>query len=38
MVVTNDAHYLTREDSYVQDVLMCVQMQKTVDDPDPDEV
>lgn len=33
MVVTNDAHYLTREDAYAQDVLMCIQMQKTVDDP-----
>ncbi|MBE6915887.1 MAG: DNA polymerase III subunit alpha [Ruminococcaceae bacterium] len=32
-VVTNDVHYLTREDSYVQDVLMCVQMNKTLDDP-----
>lgn len=34
LVVTNDAHYLTREDSRIQDVLMCIQMQKTVDDPD----
>lgn len=33
MVVTNDAHYLTREDAQMQDVLMCIQMQKTVDDP-----
>jgi len=34
LVVTNDAHYLRREDSRMQDVLMCVQMGKTVDDPD----
>ena len=34
MVVTNDAHYLRREDAQMQDVLMCVQMGKTVDDPD----
>ncbi|MDR3210258.1 MAG: DNA polymerase III subunit alpha, partial [Oscillospiraceae bacterium] len=34
LVVTNDAHYLTREDAYVQDVLMCMQTGKTVDDPD----
>ncbi|MDR3207089.1 MAG: DNA polymerase III subunit alpha, partial [Oscillospiraceae bacterium] len=34
LVVTNDAHYLTRADADTQDVLMCVQMGKTVDDPD----
>ena len=33
LVVTNDAHYLRREDSLTQDVLMCIQMAKTVDDP-----
>ena len=33
LVVTNDAHYLTREDAEMQDVLMCIQMGKTVDDP-----
>ena len=33
LVVTNDAHYLRREDSKMQDVLMCIQMGKTVDDP-----
>lgn len=32
-VATNDVHYIDREDAEVQDVLMCVQMQKTVDDP-----
>ncbi|MEA4822695.1 MAG: DNA polymerase III subunit alpha [Clostridiaceae bacterium] len=34
MVVTNDVHYMRREDSYTQDVLMCVQTNKTVDEPD----
>ena len=33
MVVTNDAHYIAKEDAEMQDVLMCIQMQKTVDDP-----
>ena len=33
MVITNDAHYIEREDSYTQDVLMCIQMGKTVEDP-----
>ncbi len=34
LVATNDAHYISRRDSATQDVLMCVQMGKTVDDPD----
>ena len=33
LVATNDAHYLTREDARTQDVLMCIQMGKTVDEP-----
>ena len=33
LVVTNDAHYLRREDARMQDTLMCIQMGKTVDDP-----
>ena len=33
LVATNDAHYLTREDNYIQDVLMCIQMGKTVETP-----
>ena len=33
-VATNDVHYIYREDAEMQDVLMCVQMQKTLDDPD----
>ena len=33
LVVTNDAHYLRKEDAKMQDVLLCVQTGKTVDDP-----
>ncbi len=33
LVVTNDAHYIEKQDAYYQDVLMCIQMGKTVDDP-----
>ena len=33
LVATNDVHYLKKEDAEVQDILMCIQMQKTVDDP-----
>lgn len=33
-VATNDVHYIYREDAVTQDVLMCVQMSKTIDDPD----
>ena len=32
LVATNDAQYITREDNYIQDVLMCIQMGKTVED------
>ncbi len=34
MCATNDAHYISKSDAYNQDVLMCIQMGKTVDDPD----
>lgn len=34
LVATNDVHYLEKEDAQMQDVLMCVSMQKTIDDPD----
>ncbi len=34
LVATNDVHYLMKEDAEMQDVLMCVSMQKFVDDPD----
>lgn len=33
IVATNDVHYLKKEDSEMQDVLMCIQMKKTLDDP-----
>ena len=33
LVATNDAHYLTREDAKIQDVLLCIQTARTVDDP-----
>ena len=33
MIVSNDAHYLRREDATMQDVLLCIQTGKTVDDP-----
>ena len=33
LVVTNDAHYLRKEDAQMQDVLLCVQTGKTLDDP-----
>ena len=34
LVATNDVHYINKEDSEMQDVLMCVQMGKLIDDPD----
>ena len=34
MVVTNDVHYMRKEDAYMQEVLMCIQTNHTVDDPD----
>ncbi len=33
LVATNDAHYLTRDDAKVQDVLLCVNTRRTRDDP-----
>ncbi len=33
LIVSNDAHYLRKEDAQMQDVLLCVQTGKTVDDP-----
>lgn len=33
-VATNDVHYIYKEDAEIQDVLMCVQMAKNLDDPD----
>ncbi len=34
LVATNDVHYLNREDSELQDTLMCVAMHKFVDETD----
>ncbi len=34
LVATNDIHYVKKEDAKYQDVLMCIQMQKTVEDDD----
>lgn len=33
IVATNDVHYVRQEDAEAQDVLMCIQMDRTVDDP-----
>ena len=33
LVATNDIHYVNKEDSKIHDVLMCIQMGKTVNDP-----
>ncbi len=33
MIISNDAHYLRKSDAKMQDVLLCVQTGKTVDDP-----
>lgn len=35
LVCTNDAHYLTREDAAMQKVLLCIQTNTTVDEPNP---
>ncbi len=32
LIVTNDAHYLRKEDAAMQDVLLCIQTGKTVED------
>ncbi len=34
VVLTNDAHYTAKQDAHLQDVLMCIQMGRTMDDPD----
>ena len=33
LCLTNDAHYTEQKDAYYQDVLMCIQTGKTVDEP-----
>lgn len=35
LVVTNDCHYLTRADSRIQDILLCIQTNHTVSDDNP---
>ncbi len=33
LIATNDAHYISKEDANLQKVLLCIQTNKTVDDP-----
>lgn len=33
LVATNDAHYLTQDEAEMQQVLLCIQTGKTIDDP-----
>ncbi|MBR3863948.1 MAG: DNA polymerase III subunit alpha [Clostridia bacterium] len=33
LVATNDVHYLTKEDALMQEVMMCINTQTTLDDP-----
>ncbi len=33
LVATNDVHYIEKEDWEMQDVLLCIQTKKTIDDP-----
>lgn len=33
LVATNDSHYVKKDESHTQDVLMCLQSGKTLDDP-----
>ena len=34
LVATNDVHYINKEDAYFHDVLLCIQIQKTIMDED----
>ena len=34
LVVTNDSHYINREDSKLHSILLCIQTGKTINDPD----
>ena len=34
LVVSNDCHYLRKDDAFAHDVLLCIGTQKTVSDPD----
>ncbi len=33
-IATNDVHYLNPEDAEMQDIMLCIQTGKTIDDPD----
>ncbi|MBS1852563.1 MAG: DNA polymerase III subunit alpha [Acidobacteria bacterium] len=33
MVATNDSHYLCEDDAHAQDVMLCIQMGKSIQDP-----
>jgi DNA polymerase-3 subunit alpha len=33
LVATNDCHYLNRDEAYAHEVLLCIQMNKTITDP-----
>ncbi len=33
LIATNDAHYVNRDDAYSHEVLLCIQTNKTMDDP-----
>ena len=35
LAVTNDCHYIRHEDSHIQDVLVCIQTQRTLSDNNP---
>ena len=33
LIATNDCHYVNRDDAYAQEILMCIGIGKTIDDP-----
>lgn len=33
LVVTNDAHYINKEDAKIQEVMLCINTKRTMDDP-----
>lgn len=33
LVATNDCHYLNRDEAYAHEILLCIQMNKTINDP-----
>ncbi|MCQ4022248.1 MULTISPECIES: DNA polymerase III subunit alpha [unclassified Ruminococcus] len=34
LVVTNDCHYINKDDSYLHQILLCIQTNHTINDPD----